>query len=98
MSPTRLGIEMKRAGKPIGAASEKGCVLGDMTSVDVTMTFKLRGGRKVIVLPNGSHGNPMPMATIDNTIKAIARTFRCQRLLVQSHPGSQFAIGACEYW
>jgi hypothetical protein len=34
---------MKRAGKPIGAASEKGCVLGDMTSVELSVTFKLRG-------------------------------------------------------
>jgi hypothetical protein len=36
---------MKRAGNPIGAASEKGCVLADMTSVDVPMTLKLQGGR-----------------------------------------------------
>jgi hypothetical protein len=69
-----------------------------MTSADVPMIFKLQSGRKVIVLPDGSQGNPMAMATIDNTIKAIARTFRCQRLLVQSPPGSQLAIGACEYW
>ena len=38
------------------------------------MTFKKRGGRTVIVLPDGTYGNPAPMATIDNTmIKAIAR-------------------------
>jgi hypothetical protein len=46
------------------------------------MTFKKRGGRKVIVLPDGTHGNPVPMATIDNTmIKAVARAFRWQKLL-----------------
>jgi hypothetical protein len=49
------------------------------------MTFKKRGGRKVIVLPDGTHGNPAPIpfsATIDNTmIKAVARAFRWQRLL-----------------
>ena len=54
----------------------------DVISVDRSMTFKLRGGRKVIVLPDGTQGNPVPMATIDNTmIKAIARAFRWQRLL-----------------
>lgn len=51
-------------------------------SIDIQMTFKKRGGRKVIVLPDGSHGHPEPAATIDNTmIKAIARAFRWQKLL-----------------
>ena len=50
--------------------------------IDVPMTFKKRGGRKVIVLPDGTQGNPAPKATIDNTmIKAIARAFRWQKLL-----------------
>lgn len=54
----------------------------DVISVDLPMTFKTRGGRKVIVLPDGTQGNPAPAATIDNTmIKAIARAFRWQRLL-----------------
>lgn len=54
----------------------------DVVSVDVPMTFKKRGGRKVIVLPDGTQGNPAPKATIDNTmIKAIARAFRWQKLL-----------------
>ena len=51
-------------------------------SVEVPMTFKLRGGRKVIVLPDGTQGNPLPKATIDNTlVKAIARAFRWQSML-----------------
>ncbi|MBL8421414.1 MAG: LacI family transcriptional regulator [Dechloromonas sp.] len=46
------------------------------------MTFKKRGGRRIIVLPDGSHGHPMPAATIDNAmVKAIARAFRWQKLL-----------------
>ena len=46
------------------------------------MTFKPRGGRKVIVLPDGTQGNPLPRATIDNTmVKAIARAFRWRKLL-----------------
>jgi len=51
-------------------------------SIEIPMAFKKRGGRKVIVLPDGSHGHPIPTATIDNTmIKAIARAFRWQKLL-----------------
>ena len=51
-------------------------------SVEVPMTFKLRGGRKVIVLPDGTQGNPLPKATIDNTlVKAIARAFRWQAMM-----------------
>jgi hypothetical protein len=54
----------------------------DIISIEIPMAFKKRGGRKVIVLPDGSHGHPVPAATIDNTmIKAIARAFRWQKLL-----------------
>ncbi len=54
----------------------------DVISIDIPMTFKKRGGRKVIVLPDGSHGHPSPAATIDNAmVKAIARAFRWQKLL-----------------
>jgi hypothetical protein len=56
-------------------------MVSDVISVDLPMTFKKRSGRKVIVLPDGTYGNPLPMATIDNTmIKAVARAFRWQRL------------------
>ena len=54
----------------------------DVISIEIPMTFKRRGGRKVIVLPDGSHGHPSPAATIDNAmVKAIARAFRWQKLL-----------------
>ena len=54
----------------------------DTISIEIPMTFKKRGGRKVIVLPDGSHGHPRPAATIDNVmVKAIARGFRWQKLL-----------------
>jgi hypothetical protein len=54
----------------------------DIISIEIPMAFKKRGGRKVIVLPDGSHGHPLPSATIDSTmIKAIARAFRWQKLL-----------------
>ncbi len=54
----------------------------DVISIEIPMSFKKRGGRKVIVLPDGSHGHPSPAATIDNAmVKAVARAFRWQKLL-----------------
>ncbi len=69
----------------------------DVISVDRSMTFKLRGGRKEIVLPDGTQGNPVPMATIDNTmIKAIARAFRWQKLLENGTYGCLKEIARAE--
>ena len=69
----------------------------EVVSVDIPMTFKKRGGRKVIVLPDGTHGNPAPMATIDNTmIKAVARAFRWQRLLENGTYGCLDEIAKAE--
>lgn len=49
---------------------------------DIPMSFRPRGGRTVIVLPDGSRGVIRREATIDNTmIKVIARGFRWHRLL-----------------
>ncbi len=56
--------------------------MAEVVSIEFPMTFKKRCGRKVIVLPDGSNGNPAPKATIDNTmVKALARAFRWQKLL-----------------
>ena len=69
----------------------------NVISVDLPMTFKRRGGRKVIVLPDGTQGNSAPMATIDNTmIKAIARAFRWQRLLENGTYGGLDEIAKAE--
>ena len=69
----------------------------EVVSVEIPMTFKKRGGRKVIVLPDGTHGNPLPMATIDNTmIKAVARAFRWQRLLENGTYGCLDEIAKAE--
>ncbi len=49
----------------------------------IPMAFRFRGGKTVIVLPDGSRGIAQREATIDNTmIKVIARGYRWQRLLV----------------
>ncbi len=50
----------------------------------IPMSFRPRGGKTVIVLPDGSRGVARREATIDNTlIKVIARGFRWQRLLYE---------------
>jgi hypothetical protein len=55
---------------------------GSSEVTDIPMSFRPRGGRTVIVLPDGSRGVVRREATIDNTmIKVIARGFRWQRIL-----------------
>jgi hypothetical protein len=69
----------------------------ETVSIDVPMTFKKRGGRKVIVLPDGTQGNPASRATIDNTmVKAIARAFRWQAMLENGTYGCLDEIGKAE--
>ena len=49
---------------------------------EIPMTFRLRGGKTVMVLPDGSRAVARREATIDNTmVKVLARGFRWQRLL-----------------
>ena len=48
----------------------------------IPMTFRPRGGKTVIVMPDGSRGVVRREATIDNTmIKVIARGVRWQQLI-----------------
>ncbi len=69
----------------------------DVISIEIPMTFRRRGGRKVIVLPDGSHGHPSPAATIDNAmVKAIARAFRWQKLLENGTYGCLDEIAKAE--
>lgn len=69
----------------------------EVVSINVPMTFRKRGGRKVIVLPDGTQGNPAPTATIDNAmVKAIARAFRWQKLLENGTYGCLDEIAKAE--
>ena len=55
---------------------------GSSEVTTIKMAFRPRGGRTLIVRPDGSRGVVRREATIDNTmIKVIARGFRWQRLL-----------------
>ena len=50
----------------------------------VAMSFRHRGGRAIIVLPNGTRAVGTPAMTIDNTMtKLVARAHRWQQLLLQ---------------
>lgn len=51
-------------------------------TVHVPLTFTKRGGRKQIVLPDGSSSWTPPRARVDSTmVKAVARGFRWRKLL-----------------
>ena len=53
-----------------------------MTTVFVPMTFRRIGGRKRIVLPDGSLYNPEGRVAIDSPlVRALARAFRWRRML-----------------
>ncbi len=58
---------------------------GTTMTVRVPMKFQVRGGRKLIVTPDGSPSWAKPRERIDNAlIKALARAFRWQKLLDDS--------------
>ena len=55
---------------------------GRTLTVRVPMTFKTRGGRKLVVSPDGVPSWAKPRTRIDNTmVKALARAFRWRKLL-----------------
>ncbi len=62
----------------------KGAFLRDAGALTVTvpMTFKKRGGRKLVIAPNGADAWALPRARIDNTmVKALARAHRWKKQL-----------------
>ena len=51
-------------------------------TIHVPMTFKTRGGRKLMISPDGAPSWAKPRTRIDNTmVKALARAFRWRKLL-----------------
>jgi len=53
---------------------------GETITIHIPMTFRKRGGRKMVVTPDGSPWAPRPR--VDNAmVKALARAFRWQRML-----------------
>jgi hypothetical protein len=55
---------------------------GRTLTVRVPMTFRQRGGRKLVISPDGAAAWPVPRPRIDNAmVKALARAFRWRKLL-----------------
>ena len=53
---------------------------GETITIHIPMAFRRRGGRKMIVTPDGAPWAPRPR--VDNAmVKALARAFRWQRML-----------------
>ena len=53
---------------------------GETITVHIPMTFRKRGGRKLVVTPDGAAWAPRPR--VDNAmVKALARAFRWRRML-----------------
>ena len=71
-----------------------------MTSVTVRVpiTIRKRGGRSLVVSPDGTVGMlPPPRARIDSTlIKALARAYRWKRMLDEGRYGSVTELAAAE--
>ena len=55
---------------------------GRTLTIQVPMTFKTRGGRKLVISPDGVPSWAKPCTRIDSTmVKALARAFRWRKLL-----------------
>jgi hypothetical protein len=53
---------------------------GETITLHIPMTFRKRGGRKLVVTPDGAEWAPRPR--VDNAmVKALARAFRWRRML-----------------
>ena len=61
----------------------------DIVSINVPMTFRRRGGRKLIITPDGSVGNPTSHPIANNAVvAALARAFRWRKLINDGVYGS----------
>jgi len=55
---------------------------GRTLTIQVPMTFKTRGGRKLMISPDGAPSWAKPRTRIDSTmVKALARAFRWRQLM-----------------
>jgi hypothetical protein len=60
---------------------------GETITVHIPLTFRKRGGRKLVVTPDGAAWAPRPR--VDNAmVKAVARAFRWRKLLDEGVHGT----------
>jgi hypothetical protein len=70
---------------------------GSALTVCIPLTFRKRGGRKLVIAPNGSDSWAPPRPRVDNTmIKAIARAHRWKRMLESGEFATVQDLGAAE--
>ncbi len=70
---------------------------GATFTVWIPMTFKARGGRKLVVSPDGVPAWTGPRSRVDDTlVKALARAFRRRRLLETGVHGTVDEIARAE--
>jgi hypothetical protein len=66
-------------------------------TVHVPLAIRKRGGRKVIVTPQGVPARPQPAVRIDSTlVRALARAHRWKRMLESGEFGSITELAAAE--
>jgi hypothetical protein len=66
-------------------------------TVRIPLTFRKRGGRKLVIVPPGADQWAPPRPRVDNTIvKAIARAFRWRKLLETGAHTTVAEIAAAE--
>ena len=70
--------------------------MSNTVTIQVPLTIRRRGGRKVVLSPTGQAQNP-DQTTIDNTlVKALARAFCWQRMLESGNYASVNELAAAE--
>jgi hypothetical protein len=70
---------------------------GSTLTVRIPLIFRKRGGRKLVIAPNGSDSWTPPRPRVDNTmVKAIARAFRWRKLLETGTHTTVAEIAAAE--
>jgi hypothetical protein len=70
---------------------------GRTLTIHIPTTFKTRGGRKLLISPDGTSSWAKPRTCVDNTmIKALARAFRWRKMLETGVYGTVEEIAAAE--
>lgn len=70
---------------------------GRTLTVHIPLTFRKRGGRKLIIAPQGAEAWAPPRARVDNAVvKALARAFRRRKLLEDGTHTTVSEIAAAE--
>jgi len=60
---------------------------GETITIHIPLTFRKRGGRKLVVTPDGAEWAPRPR--VDNAmVKALARAFRWRKMLDEGEYGT----------